>query len=196
MADFPNSLWAGNTRGANLSDVETHTVWHDEVAAETIAVQTELGVTPSGSLASVAARLTAIDNNVNLSTSTIWATPINAGITIGNGTVTARHARVGPIVCAYFKFTLGSTSAITGDVSLVLPVNTLVQRLSGSAYFDDATDVRYHGQVEQLASNNIVVLRPSNTTGTIAVTSPLSSTSPFTWTTGDIMVGDFWYFVA
>lgn len=72
MADYPISIWAGNTRGTNLSDAETHTVWHDEVMAEVIAVQTELGTNPSGPFATVAARLTAIDggNLCVVSTST------------------------------------------------------------------------------------------------------------------------------
>ena len=60
MADYPFALWPGNTRGGTLNVAETHTTWHDEAQAEIRAIEAELGLSPSGSFATVLARLNAV----------------------------------------------------------------------------------------------------------------------------------------
>ena len=127
---------------------------------------------------------------------TTWPTPINGGITAGDGTTVARYAQVGPVTFCYFKFTLGATSAITGDVSLLLPAVTTVQRLMGNAYYEDASagTARTLGVAIQLGANNTVILRFGDASTTELGETALSSTAPFTWATGDIIVVNFWYF--
>jgi hypothetical protein len=48
-------------------------------------------------------------------------TPTNSGITVGNGTQTARYTEVGKMVTVSYKFVLGSTSSVSGGVTIGLP---------------------------------------------------------------------------
>lgn len=128
---------------------------------------------------------------------TTWSSPINSGITVGNGTTVAEYTVQGVWGAAYFKLTFGSSSAITGDVVLTLPVASAIQRFSGPAFFEDASDgtARALGVITQLASNTVAVVRPVVASATYStVATALSATIPFAWATGDIMVvGPFSY---
>jgi hypothetical protein len=82
LADFPSSIWSGNTRGANLSDAETHTTWHDDVMAEVIAIETRLGTNPSlprgrVGYASVTSNQTTITTQVDLTGATTTFTAVS-----------------------------------------------------------------------------------------------------------------------
>jgi hypothetical protein len=126
-----------------------------------------------------------------------WSSPIASGITVGNGTTAAYYTQMGVETKCYFKFTLGSTSAITGDIVLTLPANSAIQRLSGNGYFEDATGSRYLAHVAQINSNTQVIVRPVTTGSTYAeVATACSATVPFTWATSDIIVAQFWYYDA
>lgn len=48
-------------------------------------------------------------------------TPSNSGITVGNGTQTARYVKVGKTVFVSYRFVLGSTSSVSGAVYVGLP---------------------------------------------------------------------------
>ena len=52
-----------------------------------------------------------------------WATytPSNSGITLGNGTQTARYVKVGKTVFVSYRLVLGSTSSVSGAVYVGLP---------------------------------------------------------------------------
>lgn len=195
MASYPSSIWAGNTRGTNLSDAETHTTWHDDVMDEVVALQVELGTAPSSSYATVKLRLDALATaSAQFDTAaTNWSSPIAGGITIGNGTLTAQYAAIGPITVCYFRFILGSTSAISGDVQLTLPVIAAFNRINGTAHFDDNSPAAIYPGLLFSTTTNLVALRPVNTSATYATTSACSATVPFTWTTGDAVVGTVWY---
>ena len=52
---------------------------------------------------------------------TTW-TPTVGGVTKGNGTETARYARLGPLVTCFYRFVFGSGSSLSGDVSITHPV--------------------------------------------------------------------------
>lgn len=127
---------------------------------------------------------------------TSWPSPIVNGITEGNGTTVARYQRNGGLVSCYFKFTLGSTSAITGDVVLDLPVDALFQRAVGTAYFnDEGTDV-FVGQCIISATTTQASVRVINAASTYGNLDLLSATVPFTWVTGDIIVVHLSYFAS
>jgi hypothetical protein len=55
-----------------------------------------------------------------------WATytPSNIGITVGNGTQTARFVKVGKTVFVSYRFVLGSTSSVSGGVYVGMPSNS------------------------------------------------------------------------
>jgi hypothetical protein len=53
----------------------------------------------------------------------VWTsyTPTLTGITLGNGTISAKYSLIGKTVNVRFYFTFGTTSAITGDIRIALP---------------------------------------------------------------------------
>ena len=185
-SDYPGGIDAPPDPPATLDGTPLHDELHLFAHSAAVKIEQTLGTNPQGSFSSVADRLDGAA--VSFAPATV------TGLTKGDGTEAARYARIGPLMFVYWKFTLGSTSAVTGDLTLSLPVVSVIQRLSGTCYFDDATGTRYHGQVEQLAGNTTVVLRPSLTSATYATTVSASATVPMTWAVGDIVVANFWYF--
>ncbi len=118
-------------------------------------------------------------------------TPTYANLTVGNGTVVARYAHIGSLVYCWYELTFGSTSAISGDVTVSLPVAPSASYSSnentvGHALFRDATGSRLTG-VAHISTGSVVRLRVNNSGGTYLSESALSATIPFTWTTSDVL---------
>lgn len=129
--------------------------------------------------------LTAADLNTYLPQArATWTSPITGGITVGNGTTSAFYTQVGKLVHADLHFTLGTTSAITGDVTLDLPVDASTSSgAQGVGWLNDG-GTRYPAHVFSLGTTGVIV-RAINVGGTYAVHAVISSTVPFTWGTGD-----------
>lgn len=142
--------------------------------------------------------LTAANLNTYLpQTSTTWASPFNSGLTVGNGTTTASYARIGATMTASLKFTFGSTSAVTADIVLNLPVAaTESWTVGGSCWLIDisASNVHLATLVNDTAARCII--RASNASGTYIDDASLSSTVPWTWATGDFISVQLLYLVA
>jgi hypothetical protein len=111
-------------------------------------------------------------------------TPSWSSLTVGNGTNTGRYLKVGSLVSFNVIFTLGSTSSISGDVSLTLPFEakdlfvvgaSVMLRQTGAANFPGG-----HLQTSTTSMN----IRAANTAGAYASLTAMSSTIPFTWATG------------
>lgn len=121
-----------------------------------------------------------------------------ANLTKGDGTEVFRHARLGPLAWVYWKFTFGATSAVTGDIQVTLPVNSAVQRFVGAGYFEDvSTAARFDAAVLQAASSSVLLVRAKDASGTyLAANTNLSSTIPFTWATGDVIVVNALYVIS
>ena len=137
------------------------------------------------------------------STGLIWSTlvdgdwtfgtwsPTYAGLTVGNGTVTARYAQKGKLVVAWWKFVLGNTSSITGGITVSTPVNpyadgaytTIVEAQAGNTNYIMATN----------ALSNRWYLRAIDASATYAKIAVTSSTVPGTWTSAS---GDYINFTA
>lgn len=130
-------------------------------------------------------------------TSWVWQSwvPTWANFTVGNGTVAASYTIIGKSVLFSIKVELGSTSAVSGDVTFTLPVTAKNSdtswSLNGDAILVDAGTQQYKGTVYTASSTTVATVRVLNaasthiTFGTAA--GALSSTVPFTWTTGDKM---------
>lgn len=111
-------------------------------------------------------------------------TPTVSGITIGNGTFSASYARVGKNVTLKVRFTLGSTSAITGAATFSLPVNA-----TGFGYGTanlNCAGSNYQG-VALISGSTNVIANAVNSAGTYAVQSSTSATIPATWATGNVI---------
>jgi hypothetical protein len=129
---------------------------------------------------------------------TVSFTPTWSNLTVGNGTLNyATYVRVQNLVFVQVQFTLGSTSAVTGNAFIAAPVTPAngVQGPCGVSVFADASaSATYTG----VTSMNIGFLQaiPVNVAGTYGLFAPTSATIPFTWATGDVLQFEATYRVA
>jgi len=149
----------------------------------------------AGTAADTAARLAVGANDTTLvaasgeATGIKWAvpaigtytnyTPTISGLTQGNGTLIARYAQSGKTVVGQVKFTLGSTSSITGGIVVSLPV-TVSGAVQATGNLVDNFAAAYPLGYETAGTSDMY-LRAINTSGTYAGYTNTSSTVPFTW---------------
>jgi hypothetical protein len=114
--------------------------------------------------------------------------PAWTNVTVGNGTVTARWTRVfGKTIKGYVRFVLGNTSAITGGVSVSLPVTAHASmaatnvRVGYGTYLDDSTGSRYWGAPIIGTATTLVLCDHANPYAQI------TGAIPFAWTTSDVL---------
>jgi hypothetical protein len=126
---------------------------------------------------------------------TSW-TPSFTNLTVGNGTLNAaEYQRVGNLVFCYIQFTMGSTSAVTGDVYFNLPIGASKRGYqTGTSYYLDSGVQVINGSIELVGGSSNAYFRASNTAGTwLAASYTFTSTQPFTWSTNDVMQSYFYY---
>jgi len=122
-------------------------------------------------------------------------TPTWTNLSPGNGTTDFAYKQLSKTVLVRGLFTRGSTSTITGAVSISLPVTSksfTAGFVLGIANFDDVGVNGYSGVV-RWESTTSASLRAFNAAGTYVVNSSISSTVPFTWATGDLLAVEFFY---
>lgn len=107
-------------------------------------------------------------------------TPTITGITIGNGTVVGRYYRQRDTVLMEVLVTLGSTSAVTGAVTVSFPVTAARSKHVGSAVAAPAGAANYTLTPMAASSSTAVSVLVQGTGGLL---SSISSTSPATWAT-------------
>ena len=138
----------------------------------------------------------------SLSVTPCWVsyTPSFAsGVTIGDGVGTGAYCRVNDFVHVYGIFTLGTTSAVTGGIDLNVPVNINSGMLSTNMVygfvnlFDASTAERIDGGTIFNGTATSVLLRVQVSSGTYVASGTLSATVPFTWTTSDKILWNFYY---
>ena len=138
---------------------------------------------------SAGATLTAAQLNQIGETET-WTPNFLTGVTVGNGTVSGFYQRVNDFVIVQGSFVLGSTSAITGDVRVDVPVNAMdTFELANSvvAQFRDASLANYWrgcGFPYGGSQHRIRALL-RDTGANFVYARALSSTELLTWTTDD-----------
>lgn len=119
-----------------------------------------------------------------------WATwsPTYASLTIGNGTVVAKYGFFGRTVFLQWNFVLGSTSSVGSAPTVSLPVATAAGGtallVGETAYYDTSATTVYSGQTNGASPFTLFTWTVS---GANIVRGSVSSTSPFTWATGDVM---------
>ena len=134
--------------------------------------------------------LNAADLNAIGETETSWTPNFLTGVTVGNGTVSGFYQRVNDFVIVQGSFVLGSTSAITGDVRVDVPINAIdTFELSNSivAQFRDASAANYWRGCGFPFSGGQVRIRAllRDTSANYVYARALSSTTPLNWTTDD-----------
>ena len=106
-------------------------------------------------------------------------------ISIGNGTATGFYKKIGRTVVYRVLVTFGSTTSVSGSMTVDLPVTgTSVQGVHNLFMVDDSTGSVYPGVVS--VSTTTAVLRAINASATYATQSATSSSIPFTWATSDV----------
>jgi hypothetical protein len=117
-------------------------------------------------------------------------TPTLTNITLGNGTMIARYKQIGKTVHLFFKFTLGSTSAISGTPTFTLPVNSVNESIS-MAYIQDVGTMNYYAVVTLTSTAGAFYLQ--TTSSTYSQYGAITSTVPMTWTTTDFLYTSITY---
>lgn len=118
-------------------------------------------------------------------------TPTWTNLTVGNGTQVAKYRQVGKILFFEVRLVFGSTTSITGRVSLdwppIAPANTAAANMANVVIeLADYSDGPYPGfKFGQGANTTKFELLAVNAGGTYSKFALLSSTVPFTWATSD-----------
>ena len=137
-------------------------------------------------------------NTTNLSALPVVRTtysPTLSNLTIGNGTVSAGYTQLGKLVFYDCKITLGSTSSVTGGIQFSLPVTASDGKfvaVKAHGYAFDTSGGAYTTMAAADSGNGTNVF--PTTSG--AAQSGTSSTIPFTWATGDMLIMAGWFYAA
>ncbi len=122
-------------------------------------------------------------------------TPTWTNLTVGNGTQNFAYKQIGKTVFVRGDFIFGSTSSISGGVSFTLPVTSIAynsEHSFGICELGDSGTADYFGAIYYTATSKGLI-RIVNASGTYATWAGLSSTVPFTWTTGDVIRFHLYY---
>lgn len=110
---------------------------------------------------------------------------VTSGITVGNGTWTARFHRSDGWADASIVFTLGTTSAITGRIVIGLPY-TGFNVIAVGGTFNDTGLVEY--PTKAASDSNNIYLDAIDASLTYAKYAFTSATIPFTWGSTDVIL--------
>ncbi len=113
-----------------------------------------------------------------------WSPTIN-NMSIGNGTVTARYAKIGKTIAFSVRVVFGSTSSITGSPNFLLPLSAA----SNGVYPVWITDTgvgSWFGRAGIFAFDYTkIYLDLIGVGGSYAAGLPFGASAPFTWGTND-----------
>jgi hypothetical protein len=124
-------------------------------------------------------------------------TPTFTNLTLGNGTLTAKYNQVNKLVSVYVHVLFGSTTAITGNVSVTYPIaraSATSFALGTAGLFD--TGVQTYIGTLNVGATTMQPAAIANTGAGWAGSVPLSATVPYTWGNTDILQISLQYEVA
>jgi len=123
-------------------------------------------------------------------------TPSWSGFTLGNGTEEWYYVRVNDLIHVYGNTQLGSTSAVTGELQIDLPVTrealALTYEILGTAMLFES-GVGFWAGIAFSTNTTTVRFSPLLANVTYAKQGTTSSTVPFTWGTSDAIGASFSY---
>lgn len=112
-------------------------------------------------------------------------TPTLSGFTPGNGTASGAYIRVGALVIFRASFVFGSTSAAAADSPrLTLPVTATAAGVfmgRGACVDSSAGSTHYAVEAMNVSTTTVALYR----LGSEGVYTAMSTSTPFTWATGD-----------
>lgn len=115
-------------------------------------------------------------------------TPTLNNITIGNGSVFGYSARSGGVIIDEILITFGSTTTVSGNISVAaLPVSEYNSwsSLAGGfvSFYDSSATTTYQGIA--ITSGSVITPMIENVSGTYPTLVSVNATVPFTWAVGD-----------
>jgi hypothetical protein len=132
---------------------------------------------------------------------TTW-TPSYTNLTVGNGTTVAEYLAIGDLIYVRYLLTWGSTTSISGNVSISLPLTASTSiddpdiggGLMGNAMlFDNSAVKPINGTPYQNSSTTFRISPDIETASYVNGGGVLQASTPFTWATSDNIQATFWY---
>ena len=116
-------------------------------------------------------------------------TPTWGNLTVGNGTVVTKYVRIGSMVTYTGKITIGSTTSISGFVTVTLPITAQDSFMNGSARYNDTGSRNYVGAVSISATGLALGFTHSESGGF----GSWNATNPFTIAADDLVSWNITY---
>lgn len=115
-------------------------------------------------------------------------TPTWGNVTVGDGTSSGYYCQINEFVHWSCELVFGSTTSITGNVSIDYPVTPtygLYRSAAGAqCVLEDSTGTDYYGGLFRV-NNTQATVRVFNSSATYVTPTAVTSTVPFTWATND-----------
>jgi len=179
---YPTALDAfTNPTTTSLLTSPSHAQQHSDINDAMEAVQTKLAI-----------------GNTVIGTYTAH-TPTFLNVTAGNGTTSGAYCRVNNFVHYYGSFTLGSTSAVTGNISISLPININADVAVGIStigimnLLDTSASTTYQGIARYNGATSSCFAGVLRTDSTFGAWQNVNATNPMTWATGDSINFNLYY---
>ena len=184
--NFPSSLddFTNPTAQDSLnSDTVPHADQHANLNDAVEALESKVGVNSSAVTSSLDYKVAQLEA---LGTPVAY-TPTHSNLTVGNGTEIARYIKIGKLVQVSYRLTLGSTTSLSSYVSVGVPF-TANAAAFGSGIMTDTGSSNYQMIAVLDAGQSLVSIRSHNISGSYARADVFTNaTTPFTWTTNDIL---------
>jgi hypothetical protein len=133
----------------------------------------------------------ALDSIYPVTSGGTWTPTLN-GITQGNGTVIADYQIHGKLLFLYFRFTFGSTSSVSSS-PVYFSFPTTISRLgSAQAIMVEVGNAPYLGHIDYTTTDFYVRITKRDANDYIYSSPDVTSTTPFTWATGDFIQVTLW----
>jgi hypothetical protein len=191
--NFPASLDSlTNPTSSDSLSSPSHSAQHANVNDAVEALQVKVGADSSAVTSSLDYKVAQLEA---LGTATAF-TPTWSGFTLGDGTEEWYYVRVNDLIYVYGNTQLGSTSAVTGELQIDLPVErealASTYEILGTATLFELGVAFWQGTA--FSTNTTTVrLSPLLANLTYVKQGTTSSTVPFTWGTGDAIGASFTY---
>jgi hypothetical protein len=217
--NFPTSLDAfTNPTAVDTLDSPPHDVQHADANDAIEALQAKVGVDGSAVTDSLDYKVANFTNKLGsgaavrtlgsfvggdvlqaaeLNAIGTWTafTPTWTNLTVGNGTLVAEYCAVNELVFWRVLLSFGSTTSISGSVTIDYPVpadNLFLGSVGGQVYCDDQSGADYFGTLYRNSTTTATV-RAFSLGTTYLASSTITATVPFTWGDGDDLVIEDWY---
>lgn len=140
--DTTATLPAAGSVGANLSTFP-HSTLHGNADDAIIAIETELGVAPSGAETTVKARLDRITPTLGALTS--WSPTLTQSGTVTATNTYSRYIRIGRLIIGWFQLAVTGAGTAGNPVTVNVPVAAVgTTFVGGGEVFDTSASARYN----------------------------------------------------